>query len=179
MNDEDIAGFEEDGSSKTAFSTRDYRPTDAKALSEVFRTAVLSTGSTRYSAEQCAGWAAGADDTVAWAKRLQAAWVRVACDSAGRIAGFGAILVPGHIDLLFTAPDFSRQGVAGLILGDLLELAAAMGAKEVSVDASELSRALFERNGFTLVESGQHCRCGQNLTCHHMVRPLLIRGSDH
>ena len=153
-----------------SFSTRDYRPTDAPALAAVYRAAICETAASAYSAEQCAGWAASADDATAWAQRLQDNWVRVAVDEDEEIIGFGGILMPGHIDLLFTAPDANRQGVASLILEDLLELAAAMGAKQITTDASNISKPFFEKHGFKLVESGEHCRCGQSLTCHRLVK---------
>lgn len=151
-------------------STRDYQPADAATLADVYRAAILQTACAAYSAEQCAAWAASIDDAAAWASRLQDAWVRVAVDDEGEIAGFGAIVMPGHIDLLFTAPEFNRQGVASLVLEDLLSLAAAMGTKKITTTASELSRPFFEKHGFRLVESAAHERCGQSLTCHSLVR---------
>lgn len=152
------------------FSTRDYRPNDAPALAAVYRAAICETGRTAYTPEQCATWAAAADDAAAWAARLQENWVRVAEDTAGHIVGFGGIRMPGHIDLLFTAPSAARQGVASLILADLLELAAAMGAKQLSTDASDLSRPLFERHGFRLASAEPCKRCGQSLTCHRLLK---------
>ncbi|MDP5238885.1 GNAT family N-acetyltransferase [Uliginosibacterium sp. 31-16] len=151
-------------------STRDYRPTDAPALAAVYRAAILETGASAYTAEQCAAWAATADDAAAWAQRLQDNWVRVAEDETGEILGFGGILMPGTIDLLFVAPEANRQGVGSLILDDLLELAAAMGAKQVRAIASNLSKPFFEKHGFKLVESGEHERCGQSLACHLLVK---------
>lgn len=157
-----------------SFSSRDYRPTDAPALAAVYRAAILETGREAYSAEQCAAWAASADDATAWAARLQDNWVRVAVaeDENGdeEIIGFGGILMPGHIDLLFTAPDAGRQGVASLILEDLLELAGAMRTKKITTSASELARPFFEKHGFKLVESGEHALGGQRLICHQMVK---------
>lgn len=154
--------------------TRDYRPADAPALAAIYRAAILETGASAYSAEQCAAWAATADDATAWAQRLQDNWVRVAVteDESGaeEIVGFGGILMPGTIDLLFVAPEANRQGVGSLILDDLLELAGAMGAKQVRATASNLSKPFFEKHGFKLVESGEHERCGQSLTCHLLVK---------
>lgn len=153
-----------------SFSSRDYRPTDAPALAAVYRAAILETGCEAYSAEQCAAWAASADDAAAWAARLQDNWVRVAVDDADEeIIGFGGILMPGHIDLLFTTPDTNRQGVASLILEDLLELAGAMRTKKITATASELARPFFEKHGFKLVESVAHELGGQSLICHKMV----------
>lgn len=151
-------------------STRDYLPEDAPLLAALFRAAILDAGSTAYSAAQCAAWAARADDAQAWAQRLQENWVRVAVDDEGEIAGFGGICMPGHIDLLFTAPHAARQGVASLILEDLLALAAAMGAREVTVDASDIARPLLARHGFEQVESREQACGDAQLNCHRMRR---------
>ena len=150
-------------------TTRDYHPADAAALACIYRAAILQTAGSVYSPAQCAAWADAANDTAAWEKRLQDAWVRVACTDDGEIVGFGGILLPGHIDLLFTAPEFNRQGVGSLILDDLLELGAAMGARQLTVDASELSRGFFEKHGFKLLGSGTHSRGEQTLSCHHLA----------
>ncbi len=154
----------------SAFATRDYRPTDAAALAGIYRDAILGTAGSVYSAAQCAAWAAAADDSTVWEKRLQEAWVRVACDADDGIVGFGGILVPGHIDLLFTTPGCNRRGVASLILADLLDLAAAMGAKKITVDASEPARGFFEKHGFKLLGSSEQSHGEQCLICHHLVR---------
>lgn len=154
----------------TEVSTRDYLATDAPALASLYRAAILETGRSAYSEAQCEAWAGSISDAAAWAARLQAAWVRVAVDQDGEIAGFGAIAMPGHIDLLFTAPEFNRQGVGSLVLEDLLELAAAMGARKITTTASEISRPFFEQHGFRVLASREHERDGQMLACHDMQR---------
>jgi len=172
MNDpmDTETGLDDEGS---PFYTRDYRPEDAPALATVYRTAILDSVQDVYTAAQCAAWAACGDDAPAWNKRLQNAWVRVACDEENdEIIGFGGILMPGHIDLLFTLPDYQREGVASLILIDLFELAAAMGAREISAEASELSRPVFEKHGFKILESGTHPRGDQILSGHRMLKSL-------
>ncbi|MDQ7988665.1 MAG: GNAT family N-acetyltransferase [Candidatus Dactylopiibacterium sp.] len=153
----------------TPFTTRDFRPADAAALAALARRAVRETASDAYTAPQCAAWAARFDDATAWAQRLQDAWVRVAEDANGAIAGFGAIQMSGQIDLLFTAPEHTRQGVASLVLADLLELAAAMGAGTLSVHASDLSRPVFERHGFRVIES-RLVDCGPEQLRHHAMQ---------
>lgn len=128
--------------------TRDYRPDDAAALARLFRDAVRRTAAAAYSPAEIAAWASAADDTVVFAARLAEGWVRVAVSEDGQIIGFGEISPPGHIGMLFTAPAFGRQGVAGALLGDLLLLAAAMGASQVTADVSRCARAFFLRHGF-------------------------------
>jgi len=60
--------------------------------------------------------------------------------------------------------------LASLILADLLDLAAAMGAKKITVDASETARGFFEKHGFKLLGSGEQSHGEQRLACHHLVR---------
>lgn len=160
--------FEE--STEQHFQTRDYRPDDAPELAKICHQAIIETGSSMYSPAQCAAWASLTAEPAAWASRLQAAWVRVACTEENAIAGFGGIRVPGHIDLLFTAPVYNRQGVASLIIDDLLDLASAMGARQITVNASALARSLFERHGFTLQAICEHELDGEKLSGFQLVR---------
>lgn len=151
-------------------TTRDFRPQDAQPLAELLRAAILETGRVAYDAAQCVAWASAADDAEAWAQRLGDAWVRVAVTPDDVPVGFAAILLPGHIDLLYTSPAHARQGIASLLLEDLFELAAAMGAHSIDTIASEVARPLFEKQGFVVAESLNRERSGHTLACYRMVR---------
>jgi putative acetyltransferase len=50
--------------------------------------------------------------------------------------------------MLYVHPDFARQGVAHTLIDALTKLASARGAKLLTVDASEVSKPLFETLGF-------------------------------
>lgn len=148
-------------------TTRDYRPQDAAALHALFCDAIRVGAADVYTPAECEAWIARAGDAATFAQRLAAAWVRVAEDDVG-ISGFAAIVEPGHLDLLFTAPRAARQGVAGLLLEDMLFLAGAMGAKVLTVDASRVARPFLLKHGFTEV-SRELRSCGDEaLECFRM-----------
>ncbi|HEX5125635.1 MAG TPA: GNAT family N-acetyltransferase [Rhodocyclaceae bacterium] len=149
------------------FNTRDYRPADAQTLVALFREAILAMGPNAYDDAECKAWAARADDEAAFVRRLTDTWVRVAENDDG-IVGFGSIVEPGHIDLLFTAPRAARQGVASLLLEDLVFLGAAMGAKILTVDASRLARPLFLKHGFEEAANVTRCVGDIQLECFRM-----------
>lgn len=116
-----------------AWTTRDFRPADTPALSQLW---------------QGLGGAATTFDAADFERRLRDAWVRVACLESGEILGFAAIRVPGHIEWLATAPDWQGQGIASALLEDLDFLAGAMGARHISADVPATAEAFFSHRGF-------------------------------
>jgi putative acetyltransferase len=50
--------------------------------------------------------------------------------------------------MLYVHPDFVGRGAARTLIDALTRLAIARGAKSLTVDASEVSKPLFERLGF-------------------------------
>ena len=72
--------------------------------------------------------------------------------------------------MLYTAPAFARQGVATALLDDLLVLAGAMGAKQITVSASKMAHEFFLGYGF--VDQGIESveRQGVQLERHIMKR---------
>jgi putative acetyltransferase len=128
--------------------TRDYRTQDAEALRALCRSAIVETGANAYTMEQVHAWAARAcDDAQQFSTQRERGWVRVAMNDDS-IVGFGQIDLPGHITMLYTAPQATRQGVARMLLDDLVTLAEAMGARSVTVDASRIARPFFLKQGF-------------------------------
>ena len=161
-----------------AFSLRDYRPTDAAAVAAVFRSAILETGASAYSAEQCAAWAAAAEDLPAFAAQLQNDWIRIAeCDESeeGGVAciGFAAIAPAGKfadITMLYVAPSFARLGVANALCDELDELATAMGARSLRTKASLIAREFFLQRGFKDLGVEEVTRAGVSMARHSMQR---------
>ena len=51
--------------------------------------------------------------------------------------------------MLFVAPDFARSRAATALVDALTKLAAARGAKRLTVEASETAKPLFDKLGFT------------------------------
>ena len=130
----------------SAVSLRPYLPSDADRCATIFRASAEELAIEDYSADQCAAWAARADDPD-FPKRLAGALTLVALVD-GEPVGFASLKGAETIDMLYVDPNFARRGVATALLDALVRLAAARGAKTLAGDVSDTARPLFERLGF-------------------------------
>ena len=127
-------------------SLRPYLPSDADRCAAIFRASVEELAIEDYSADQCAAWAARADDPE-FPKRLAGALTLMAIID-GEPVGFASLKGAETIDTLYVDPDFARRGVATALLDAFVRLAAARGAKVLAGEISDTARPLFERLGF-------------------------------
>jgi putative acetyltransferase len=132
----------------SAISLRPYLPADARRCAEIFRSSIEELAAQDYDEEQREAWASRADDEQAFGARLAEALTLLAV-IGGAIAGFASLKGADAIDMLFVDPTFARQGAAGALIEALTKLAQARGAKRLTVEASDVAKALFERQGFT------------------------------
>jgi putative acetyltransferase len=130
---------------------RPYLPTDARRCAVVFRSSVEELAEEDYSEAQCEAWAARADDEAAFAKGLAGDLTLVATHE-GEIVGFASLKGDTHVEKLFVAPEYARQGVATALMDALTKLAQARGAKELTGDVSDTAKPLFDRLGFESVK---------------------------
>ena len=128
---------------------RDARPDDVPALRRLYDAAVRALGPARYAPDAVASWAAFSDDDRFPAFILDAHTL-VAEDATGPV-GFAGVDDDGLVASLYVRPDRARQGIGALLLGAVLERAAARGVRRFETRASALARPLFERFGFTVV----------------------------
>jgi putative acetyltransferase len=132
----------------SAVSLRPYLPADARRCAEIFRSSINELAADDYDEEQREAWASRADDEQAFGAGLTGALTLLAVIE-GAVAGFASLKGADHVDMLFVAPEFARQGAGGALIEALTKLAQARGAKRLTVDASDSARPLFERQGFT------------------------------
>ncbi len=130
-----------------AVSLRPYLQSDAERCAEIFRASIEELASEDYSPDQCAAWAAGADELAGFAKRLAGALTLVALVE-GQPAGFASLKGADALDMVYVDPPYARRGVGTALLDALVKLATARGAKIVTSDVSDTARPLFERLGF-------------------------------
>ncbi len=92
---------------------RQYQEADLDAAIAVFQTAVRDVASQDYYPAQIAAWAQV--DRESWQKRLlnSHCWVASIED---KVVGFGNVEFDGHLDLMFTHPEYLRTGVASALL---------------------------------------------------------------
>lgn len=128
-------------------SLRPYVPADARRCIDIFRSSIEELAAEDYGAEQREAWASAADDAEAFAARLEGALTLIALID-GAAAGFASLKGADEIDMLYVDPDFAGLGAGKALVDALTKLAAARGAKRLTVEASEAAKPLFEKQGF-------------------------------
>lgn len=134
------------------FSVREYRDGDAPLMAHLFYSSARELGSRRYTPEQIAVWAPDVPDPAkVHARAMDGRTTLVAVNAAGELVGYGDLEADGHIDHLYFRPDAAGTGMASKLLDELVARAKSAGMVRLYVEASELARGLFERNGFALL----------------------------
>lgn len=126
---------------------RPYVPADLRRCAEIFRDSVEELAVDDYDRDQREAWASTADDEAAFRGRLEGALTLIAVID-GAAAGFGSLKDNEKIEMLYVHPGFAGQGAGRTLVDALTKLAGARGAKRLTVDASDVSKALFEKLGF-------------------------------
>ena len=124
-----------------------------------------------YDAEQRSAWAARGADPGAWRTRLASLETFVAIEG-GAPAGFLALAEPGHVELLFVAPEHTRRGVATALWRHAEARLRQRRNARVTTDASLVARPFFERQGFTVCSEEQVRVDGVELRRFAMERTL-------
>lgn len=132
---------------------RNFRPGDEVLIAQLFKDSIRGLASQVYSALQINAWAGRARTAEAWlalASDGRQTFVAVANDSD--MAGFTNLEADGHVDHLFVAPDFARQGIAARLLDHLERHARLVDMPRLFTEASAVARPVFERQGFVKLE---------------------------
>src|ERR1700758_5731577 len=126
---------------------RPMLPTDVPLLAEIFRAAIEELAAEDYNEAQQEAWASLADDEESFGAKLAQELTLVAT-YGGAAIGFAALAGNRRIDMLYVHPAAAGQGAGAMLCDALEKLAAARGAKEITVDASDAARGFFEERGF-------------------------------
>lgn len=150
---------------------RPLLPADAHVLAAIFQAAIEDLTGDDYGEAQRAAWASLADDEAAFGQRLATGLTLVAT-LEGATAGFASLKNNDTIDLLYVHPDAVGQGVATVLCDALERLAAARGAKTLTVDASDTAQGFFQRRGFQPQRRNTAVIEGEWLATTTMTKPL-------
>lgn len=118
-------------------------------LRRLYADSVRRLGPRHYSPEAVAAWASFADQP-RFREFVTTPFTFVAEDESG-VVGFGGVDASGHVASLYVRAGRGREGIGSRLLLKLLEVGRAEGASHFRTEASELSRPLFERFGFSVV----------------------------
>ncbi len=132
----------------TGLCVRAYRAADAGALASIFHRAVQIGSAGGNTQAQHDDWSPKVMEADTYRTRLQdlATFVAVA---DGAPQGFLSLDPPAHVDLLFVAPEWTRQGVARALYLHLLDHARAQGLTRLTVEANAMSAPFFRRQGWS------------------------------
>jgi putative acetyltransferase len=137
---------------------RAYEATDLSRVIDVYTASIRSLAAEFYSPEQIAAWSPVPADPAKWQERLSHLHTVVA-EHDGALAGFVSYNDDGYLDLLFTHPDFARQGVASRLFASIEAALRSIGLARITTHASLAARAFFEGHGFEVdAEEFVDCR---------------------
>ncbi|MEL6284964.1 MAG: GNAT family N-acetyltransferase [Pseudomonadota bacterium] len=126
-----------------------YTDSDAPFLASIFRDSVRVLGRRAYTRAQVRAWLQGTPDaTETRARCSDGRTTFVADDGSGQPVGFIDLEPDGHIDLFYVAPDVAGQGVAKSLYNALETVAVRDGLERLYVEASEVAKGFFDRQGF-------------------------------
>ena len=132
---------------------REYRPSDAAALSMIFYRSVREVASRCYTPAQIEAWAPRLVETSAQNNpaNTEGRLILVAVDDADEPIAFGDLEANGHIDHLYASPDALGSGAASEIYNRLESHARELGLTRLYVEASECAVPFFERKGYVRI----------------------------
>jgi putative acetyltransferase len=145
-------------------------------LADIFRASIEELTMDDYSEAQQEAWASAANDLEEFGAKLAGALTLVAT-FAGAAVGFASLADNTRIDMLYVHPAAAGQGAGALLCDALEKLAAARGAKELSVEASDTASGFFEKRGFSAKTRNTITLGGEWVTNTTMVKPLGAKES--
>jgi putative acetyltransferase len=113
----------------------------------VFFRAVREGAAAHYSQAERQAWAPGEEMPGNWPDWLARETTFVA-EADGRIIGFMVLEGDGLLDMAFVEPEAMGQGVADLLLSEVLAEAGGRGMVRLRTEASHLARRFFLRHGW-------------------------------
>lgn len=138
-------------STVTSITIRKYRIQDLSPVVRLFTDSVHELTAGAYDETQRYAWASRTPHLDTWRERLESLETLVA-EEGSDLAGFISYEKDGHIDLVFTAPNYARRGIASALYHEAEQQLKDLGVAELKTEASVVARPFFERHGFEVVD---------------------------
>ncbi len=128
---------------------RRVREGDYARLVEVYTQAVRVTATELYSPEQIAAWSSFPLKEAKFREFIFGPETYIV-ENDGLPVVFCGLRDDGHIASLYVHPDHNREGHGSRLLRHVLDAGERKGIRRFYTEASFLSKAVFERHGFTV-----------------------------
>lgn len=138
-------------STVTSITIRKYRIQDLSPVVRLFTDSVHELTAGAYDETQRYAWASRTPHLDTWRERLESLETLVA-EEGSDLAGFISYEKDGHVDLVFTAPNYARRGIASALYHEAEQQLKELGVTELKTEASVVARPFFERHGFEVVD---------------------------
>ena len=158
------------------FALRPFLIEDTPLLAEVFRASIEELTADDYSEGQQDAWASAADDEEEFARRPERQLTLIATLN-GSPVGFASLANNETIDLLYVHPAATGHGAGAMLVDALEKLAAARGAKRLTVDVSDTAQDFFKKRGFTATQRNTVQLGGEWLANTTMEKKLAAKGA--
>lgn len=139
-----------------------YSAESAREITDLFHQSVHAIDPSQYSPVEKEAWAPTPPNYAAWLERLNTKRPSVAMVK-GRVAGFIELDADGHIDCVYTHPEFQGMGVASALYEHLLLEARARNITRLYVEESFIAKPFFEHRGFSVIKKNTLQRNGVTL----------------
>lgn len=161
--------------SKPAHALRPFMAADTMALRDLFAQSIEELTAGEYDDDQRLAWAASAADADEFREFL-AGMLTLVVRIEGEYAGFGSLKDNNHLEMLFVHPYYAGQGVGTTIADALERLAAARGAKAMTVAASDTAQPFFKARGYVVTQRNTLMVDDQWLANTTMTKKLGVTG---
>lgn len=122
---------------------------DLEELARVYADSVKTLGRRCYTPEQVRVWASFSHDREKFRNFIFSVTTFVMVEH-GDIAGFCGIGIDGHVASLYVRGEKAGLGIGSRLLRAAIQYGESVGVVHLYAEASELSRPVFERFGFTV-----------------------------
>ena len=126
---------------------RPFLPADTPVLAAIFVAAIQELTGDDYGEAQQEAWASAADDEEQFGNKLAGELALIATLQNSPV-GFASLKGVDHVEMLYVHPSAAGQGVGAMLCDALEKLAAARGAKILTVDVSDNAQDFFQKRGY-------------------------------
>jgi putative acetyltransferase len=148
-----------------------YHQQYAKEIVDLRHRAVHTISKNHYSPAQLEAWAQTPPDYVRWSKKLEDNSPFLLIENE-MVVAFVALKKGGEIGLLYTDPNYQRQGFASSLYNYIENFAYGRNEKKLSVYASKVAKNFFLKQGFDLVHENIATRNDVELVNYFMTKNL-------
>jgi putative acetyltransferase len=126
---------------------RPFLAADTPVVAAIFVAAIQELTGDDYGEAQQEAWASVADDEEQFGRKLAGELTLIATLQNSPV-GFASLKGADHIEMLYVHPSAAGQGVGAMLCDALEKLAAARGAKALTVDVSDNAQDFFLKRGY-------------------------------